>query len=316
MRFAFIEIQKAVFSVSILCRMMQVTRSGFYAWMKSEPSQRDREDARLSKKLKQAHEDSKGNYGAPRLHEELEKQGEKTSQKRVARLMKQASIQGKHLKRFKTPTTDSEHEFPIGENMLAQDFSAKAPNQIWAADVTELVVPNSRLFLAVVLDLFSRKVVGWALSKVNDTALAETALKMGIETRAMNEIWIHHSDKGSPYASVDYQKLIASAGGVCSMSGTGNCYDNAVMESFNATFKRELGERFASEEDTRAKAFEYIEVFYNRKRFHSTLGRAISPTEFEENYFACAKAERFSTGFESPPLEPPQSTFANGGELM
>jgi putative transposase len=295
MRFAFIEIEKACFTVSMLCRVMQVTRAGFYAWKNALPSLREQEDARLSGLLKQAHEDSRNTYGAPRLHQALEKQGIRTSEKRVARLMKSASIKGKHWKRFKVPTTDSNHEFPIAENMLAQDFTANAPNQIWASDVTELVVPNSRLFLAVVLDLFSRKVVGWSLSKVNDAMLAETALNRGLSTREMNGIWIHHSDKGSPYASFNYQKLIDGSGGVCSMSGTGNCYDNAVVESFNATFKRELGERFSCEEDAQGKVFDYIEVFYNRQRFHSTLGRGTSPAEFEEKHFACVKAAEFST---------------------
>jgi putative transposase len=301
MRFAFIRLEKACFTVSMLCRVLQVSRAGFYVWNKNVPSKHKQEDKRLAELVAAAHDGSRKIYGAPRVHEALEKQGVRTSEKRVARLMKEAGLEGKRFKRFKVPTTDSKHTLPIEENMLAQDFTAQAPNQIWASDVTELVVPNHRLFLAVVLDIFSRKLVGWALSKVNDTSLVETALQRALSSREMNGLWIHHSDKGSPYASFHYRNLIDNSCGICSMSGAGNCFDNAVVESFNATLKRELGERFASDEEAEVKLFDFIEVFYNRERFHSTLGRGTSPLEFEENYW---NAQSFPQSYQSPPAPP------------
>jgi putative transposase len=285
MRFAFIDAEKARHSVSILCRCLRVTRSGFYAWTHRGLSARARRDVVLRTKLRAFHAASKQRYGRPRLWKDLQEAGEAVSEKRVARLMREAQIEGKAPKRFKQ-TTNSDHTDPIAANLLGRDFTAAAPNQRWAGDTTEFVIGDgAKVYLAAVLDLYSRFVVGWALSAVNDRRLTLKALEMAVRRRCPEPGLLHHSDRGCTYTCEDYQTYLAARGITCSMSRRADCYDNAVMESFFASVKKEEAERFPSYGDAKAALFDYIEVFYNAKRRHSTLGQ-ISPAAFERRVAA------------------------------
>ena len=280
MRFAFIAAKKAEHRVTILCRCMQVTRSGFYAWARRGLSARAQRDRVLRTKLRAFHAASGHRYGRPRLWKDLREDGEAVSEKRVRRLMRAEQIQGRVPKRFKQ-TTNSDHQDPIAANVLARDFTAAAPNQRWVSDTTEFVIgENAKLYLAAILDLFSRFVVGWAISAVNDRRLTLKALEMAVARRCPDPGLLHHSDRGCTYTCEDYQMYLASQGITCSMSRRGDCYDNAVMESFFATVKKEEAERFPSSSDAKMALFDYIEVFYNQRRRHSTLGQ-ISPAAFE-----------------------------------
>ena len=223
---------------------------------------------------------SRQRYGSPRIHADLIDQGERVSRKRLIRLMQEDGLEARARKRFKH-TTMSEHDQPVAANLLARRFDAPQPNQRWVGDTTEFVIGGSgKLYLAAVLDLFSRFVVGWAVSAVNDRHLAMRALAMALKRRCPDAGLLHHSDQGSPYASEDYQTMLEARGITCSMSRRGNCYDNAVMESFFSTVKSELRDRFDSNGEAKMELFDYIEVFYNQRRRHSTLGQ-ISPAAFE-----------------------------------
>jgi putative transposase len=246
MRFAFIAAKKAEHRVTILCRCMRVTRSGFYAWARRGLSARAQRDLVLRTKLRAFHAASGDRYGRPRLWKDLREDGEAVSEKRVRRLMRDEQIQGRVSKRFKQ-TTNSDHTDPIAANVLARDFTAAAPNQRWVSDTTEFVIGDgAKLYLAAVLDLFSRFVVGWAISAVNDRRLTLKALEMAVARRCPDPGLLHHSDRGCTYTCEDYQPYLAGQGITCSMSRRGNCYDNAVMESFFATVKKEEAERFPS----------------------------------------------------------------------
>ena len=284
MRFAFIAAEKADYSVALLCRCLQVTRSGFYAWRGRSPSARAERDGVLRTKLRAFHTASRQRYGRPRLWKDLREDGEAVSEKRVARLMREAQIQGRVPKRFKQ-TTDSQHTDPIAANVLARDFTAAAPNQRWVSDTTEFVIGDhsGKLYLAAILDLFSRFVVGWAVSAVNDRRLTLKALEMAVQRRCPDPGLLHHSDRGCTYTCEDYQTYLGARGVICSMSRRGDCHDNAVAESFFATVKKEQGERFLSYGDAKMALFDYIEVFYNQRRRHSTLGQ-ISPATFERGH--------------------------------
>jgi len=277
-RFAFIA-EKAELGVTRLCRALSVSRAGYYAWRGRPRSSHAVADVRLRVLVREAHELAHGRYGRPRVHRALRKQGIRISGKRVGRLMREEGLVGRFRRRFRC-TTMSEHDQPVAANLLDQVFVATAPNRRWVGDTTELVIPNGRLFLAVILDLYSRFVVGWALSAINDRHLTIRALDMALRRRCPGAGLLHHSDRGSTYASEDYQSVLAKHGIICSMSRRGNCYDNAVMESWNGTLKNELGERFENPMDAKTKLFEYIEVFYNQERLHSSLDYA-SPAEFE-----------------------------------
>ena len=230
--------------------------------------------------VRASHAESRCRYGSPRVHEDLREQGEAVSRKRVARLMRLEGLCARARKRFKS-TTMSEHDQPVAANVLDRDFIADAPNQRWVADTTEFVTGSGgKLYLAAVLDLFSRFLVGWAVSATNDRHLVIKALQMALKRRRPPLGLLHHSDRGSPYASEDYQAVLKARGMLGSMSRRGDCYDNAVMESWFSTVKHELGERFESCGHARMELFDYIEVFYNQQRRHSTLGQ-ISPAEFE-----------------------------------
>ncbi len=280
MRFRFIAAEKATHAVTVLCRCLRVTRSGFYAWQRRPVSARAHVDARLRVQIRAAYAASRGTYGSPRIHQDLRADAVRVSRKRVVRLMRLEGLRGRGRRRYAV-TTLSDHDQPVAANLLRQQFSTGAPNQRWAGDTTELRIGASgKLYLAAILDLSSRFVVGWAVSTVNDRHLAIRALDMALHRRRPTPGLLHHSDQGSAYASVDYQRRLATHGIICSMSRRGNCYDNAVVESFFATVKREQGERFASHTDAQAALFDYIEVFYNQRRRHSTLGQ-ISPAAFE-----------------------------------
>ncbi len=280
MRFAFIAAKRAEHSVTILCRCMRVTRSGFYAWQRRGLSPRAQRDVLLRAKLRAFFEASHRRYGRPRLWKDLKEDGEAVSEKRVRRLMLDEQIRGWIPKRFKR-TTDSNHQDPIAPNVLDRDFTAARPNQRWAGDTTEFVIGDSaKLYLAAIVDLYSRFVVGWAISAVNDRRLTLKALEMAVQRRCPDPGLLHHSDRGCTYTCEDYQRYLTAHGITCSMSRRADCYDNAVMESFFATVTKELGDRFPSYSEAKMAVFDYIEVFYNQRRRHSTLGQ-ISPAAFE-----------------------------------
>lgn len=280
MRFAFISAQKARWPVAVLCRVLAVSKSGFYSWLGRPESDRAREDRRLAVLTRKAHEESEKRYGSPRVHKELQAQGIPISRKRVIRLMQEQGLKGKGPRRRFVKTTDSNHLLPVAPNLLDRNFQASMPNERWVGDTTYLRTPDGWLYLAAIIDLYSRFVVGWAVSTVNDRHLAIRALEMALGRRCPDEGLIHHSDRGSQYASGDYQEQLDRNGITCSMSRKGDCYDNAAMESWFARLKTELGEDFENEQVARQELFQYIEVFYNQKRLHSTLGY-VSPAEFE-----------------------------------
>jgi transposase InsO family protein len=282
MRFAFIAAEKARHSVTCLCRCLRVTRSGFYAWTTRGLSARALRDVVLRTKLRAFHAASGHRYGRPNLWKDLQEDGEAVSEKRVARLMREDGIRGKVRRRVKT-TTMSDHDDPIAPNVLDRDFTADGPNQRWVGDTTEFRIgEHGKLYLAAILDLYSRFVVGWAISAVNDRRLTLKALEMAVRRRCPAPGLLHHSDRGCTYTCEDYQAYLASHGITCSMSRRADCYDNAVMEAFFSTVKREEAEDFPSYSDAKMALFDYIEVFYNHRRRHSTLGR-ISPARFERD---------------------------------
>ena len=240
-------------------------------------AQRDR---RLKVLVRASFDESKQRYGSPRIHEDLIEQKERVSRKRVIRLMQEDGLKARVRKRFKC-TTMSDHDQPVAGNLLDRQFTAEAPNQRWVGDTTEFVIGESgKLYLAAILDLFSRFIVGWAVSAVNDRHVTIRALEAALKRRCPDAGLLHHSDQGCTYASEDYQTILDGRGIVCSMSRRGDCYDNAVMESFFSTVKSELADRFDSFGEAKMELFDYIEVFYNQRRRHSTLGQ-ISPAAFE-----------------------------------
>ena len=262
------------------CRALRVSPSGFYAWHTRPTSARAQRDERLRVQVRAAHAASRGRYGRPRVWKDLHEAGEHVSQKRVARLMREEGLRGRVRKRFRS-TTMSEHDQPIAPNVLARQFAAERPNQRWVGDTTEFVIGSSaKLYLAAILDLYSRFIVGWAVSAVNDRHLTLRALDMAVKRRCPDPGLLHHSDQGCTYASEDYRSRLEQHGITCSMSRRGNCYDNAVIESWFSTVKSEEAERFESYAHAKEALFDYIEVFYNQRRRHSTLGQ-ISPAEFE-----------------------------------
>ena len=285
MKCAWIQTEKATYPIAKLCRWLDVTRSGFYAWRARPESTHARDDRRLKVLVRASFEASKHRYGSPRVHEDLLEQDEHVSRKRVVRLMQEDGLQARRRKRY-TLTTMSDHDQPVAANLLDRHFEADAPNQRWVGDTTEFVIGGSgTLYLAAILDLFSRFIVGWAVSAVNDRHVTIKVLEMALKRRCPEIGLLHHSDQGCTYASEDYQALLDARGIVCSMSRRGNCYDNAVMESFFSTVKSELGEHFDSHGDAKMELFDYIEVFYNQRRRHSTLGQ-ISPAAFERRVAA------------------------------
>jgi putative transposase len=283
MKYVFMDEQAGIFRVTLMSRVLKVSRSGFYRWRKrqSHPSPRQQRRAELDQAVKQAFEARKARSGAPRLVLDLADAGLPFDRKTVANSMRRQGLRAKAAKKFKA-TTNSKHNLPVAPNLLQQDFSATAPNQKYVGDITYLWTDEGWLYLATVIDLYSRLVVGWSMSERMTAQLVCDALKMALWRRHMPTGVIVHSDRGSQYCSSAYQGLIKKHGLVCSMSAKGNCYDNACAESFFHSLKVEAihGERFGTREDMRQTVFEYIEVDYNRIRRHSANGY-ISPAAFE-----------------------------------
>jgi transposase InsO family protein len=263
---------------------MQVSKSGYYAWCSRPESGRSQQNEQLVEKIRKIHKDSDCSYGSPRIHVELKEQKVSCSLNRVARLMKLEGITAKQKRKF-VRTTDSDHDLPVKENKLNQEFTAAMPDQKWAADITYIWTAEGWLYLAVVLDLFSRRVVGWSMKPTMATCLVSNALQMALLGRRPAEGLLHHSDRGSQYASNDYQNRLDLAKADCSMSRKGNCYDNAVVESFFASLKRErvYQRQYRTRIEAQQDIFHYIEVWYNRKRRHSKLGYR-SPEQYEQHY--------------------------------
>jgi putative transposase len=258
MRFTFIAAKRAEHTVTILCRCLRVTRSGFYAWQGRAESAHACDDRRLKVLVQASFHESKQRYGSPRIHEDLIEQNERVSRKRLIRLMQEDGLVARARKRYKL-TTMSDHDQPVAANLLDRQFDADAPNQRWVGDTTEFVIGGSgKLYLAAILDLFSRFIVGWAVSAANDRHVTIKALEMALKRRCPEIGLLHHSDQGCTYASEDYQDILEARGIVCSMSRRGNCWDNAVMESFFSTVKSELGERFASNGEAKMALFDYV----------------------------------------------------------
>jgi putative transposase len=308
-------VEKADFPIATLCQVLKVSPSGFYAWRDRPASTHAQTDRRLRVLVRASFDESKQRYGSPRVHEDLLEQHEHVSRKRVVRLMQEDGLVARLRKRFKR-TTMSDHDQPVAANLLDRRFEADAPNHRWVGDTTEFVIGSSgtgRLYLAAILDLFSRFIVGWAVSAVNDRHVTIKALEMALKRRCPEIGLLHHSDQGCTYASEDYQILLAEHGIVCSMSRRGNCHDNAVMESFFSTVKTELADRFDSCGEAKMQLFDYIEVFYNQRRRHSTIGQ-ISPATYERRTVEegmDAMGNRTDRGF---PQRPHPSLFSGKEE--
>jgi putative transposase len=284
MRYQFIEDHRQEFRVTLMCRVLDVSSSGYYAWRKRPSSVREMANNALLKEIKAAHQASNGVYGSPRIYHEV-KGKVQCSENRVARLMKKHGIAAKQKKRYKR-TTKANGAHPVTPNLLNQDFSAAAPNKKWTTDITYIPTLEGWLYLAVVLDLFSRRVVGWAMSARMTSNLVIDAFKMAVRQRQPAIGLIHHSDRGSQYTGSAYQQLLKDNHCRVSMSGTGNCYDNAPAESFFGSLKMELIHHtiYNTRDQARADIFFYIEAFYNRQRRHSTLGY-VSPEVYEATFY-------------------------------
>lgn len=283
MRFAFIEVEKVSYPLSILCRVMEVTKGGFHVWRTRPLSAKKTRDIRLKAQVRAIFEEHKKRYGSPRVFRQLQKAGACTSEKRVARIMREESLVAQRVKRFKI-TTDSAHGKAVSKNVLARDFEADAPNQKWVGDITYLRCIGGWLYLAVIIDLFSRKVVGFAFRKTMEAELPAEALEMGFILRGNPKGVLHHSDRGSQYVSELYKELLEEALATCSMSRKGNCWDNAVAESFFSTLKFEVLTDVDLDGHSTARQLicaiaDYIR-YYNNQRMHSTLDYR-SPVEFE-----------------------------------
>lgn len=284
MKYAYIKENKDPWSVRAQCRVLEVSRPGYYQWIKRPPSLRDEANDHLDEKIKAIFDQHKSRYGSPRITKELLEQGNSASENRVAKRMNALDLKAKQAKKFKV-TTDSFHTNPVAPNVLAQNFTASRPNEKWVQDITYVWTSAGWLYLAVVIDLFNRQVVGWSMSKRINQKLVCDALTMALWRRHFPKHVIVHSDRGSQYCSKRYQQLIKDNKLMCSMSGKGCCYDNAVAESFFHTLKVESihGERFKTREDAQQTIFEYIEIYYNKVRRHSALGYQ-APERYEQLY--------------------------------
>jgi putative transposase len=282
MRFRFIEDRRTDYPVRVLCEVLEVSPAGYYAWRSRPESQRSAANRELVDDIKQVHRDVCGRYGSPRIHRELKDRGRGVSRGRIERLMRHHGIRAIMARPRWVRTTNSRHNLPIAPNLLDRNFVAAAPNQVWLADITYVETDKGWLYLATVMDLYSRRIVGWAMADHLRTELPLAALRMAIAAKRPGAGLIHHSDRGVQYASEEYRKVIRSAGFQASMSRKGNCYDNAPMESFFHTLKTELvhHRHYETREDARRDIFAYIEGFYNRTRRHSAIGY-ISPIAME-----------------------------------
>ena len=282
MRYRCIHRRRSQYPVAMMCRVLKVSDSGYYDWRKRPESERAKADRELLRVIRRIHVETKQTYGRPRMTAELKDEGYRCGERKVGRLMREAGLRGCPLRRFKV-TTQSDPSHPVAPNLLQQDFRAKGPNQRWAADITYISTRRGWLYLAVVMDLYSRRIVGWSMDRWISRHLVIDALSMAVDQRRPEGGVIHHSDRGSQYTSDDFRDELEAHGIECSMSSRANCYDNAVVESFFGILKRERVNRvrYRDRDEARADIFEYIECFYNRKRRHGYLGN-ISPAAFEE----------------------------------
>jgi putative transposase len=282
MKYQFMAEHRHKYPITLMCRVLEMSVSGYYAWSKRPPSQHSREDAYLAERVKTAFQANRSVYGSPRIHAELQAQGITCARKRVARLMREQGLFAQRP-RHRTITTKSEPGAQVAPNLLQRDFSADEPNTKWVADTTYIWTAEGWLYLAVVLDLFSRMVVGWSMAAIQDATLVTQALYMAVARRRPQAGLLHHTDRGSTYTSESYQALLQQEGMVASMSRTADCYDNAAMESFFHSFKGEClaDQSFQTRAQARSSTFDYIETFYNRTRRHSTL-QYLSPLAYEQ----------------------------------
>ena len=281
MKFRFISAHREAFKVGRMCTLLKVSRSGYYAWLSRPESRRSCENRALKDKIRVFHAASHSIYGSPKIYKDLIGDGVRCGKNRVARIMRESGIRSRTKKKFKA-TTNSRHNLPVAPNLLNQDFTVDAPDRTWVSDITYIHTEKGWLYLAVLLDLFNREVVGWATSSRMTRQLAIDALQMALGRQTPEKGMIHHSDRGSQYASGDYQKILSTHGMTCSMSRKGNCYDNAVAESFFRLLKTEWVNhyRYLSRSQATQSLFYYIEIFYNRKRRHSALEYA-TPQEYK-----------------------------------
>ena len=288
MRYEFIESHRDEFPIKLMCNVLGIVRQSYYAWRNRGPSQREQENEKLLEEIKEIHRHSRQTYGSPRIHQALKAQGIVVGRNRVARLMREHGIRAIQ-KRKKKWTTDSSHSLPIAPNLVNRQFEVDGSDKLWLADLTYVRTEEGWLYLAAILDVHSRKVVGWAMDQTMSRKLCMDALGMAVMVRQPGEGLVHHSDRGSQYASADYQAMLEEHGIHCSMSRKGDCWDNAPMESFFGSLKTESLHRykFKTRNDARREIFEYIEIFYNRKRIHSALGFN-SPEAFETQVAAAA----------------------------
>jgi putative transposase len=289
-RFGFVDAEKAQYPVGVLCRALNVSRSGYYQWLRRPACERDRQDEQLSVSINASHRRSRRRYGSPRIHRDLRAQGIRVGRKRIERIMRERGIVARRKRRFRK-TTDSNHPFPTAPNVVSRCFQVERPNTIWAGDITYVWTEEGWLYLAVILDLFSRRVVGWAVDDTLDRRLALAALDRALAARRPPPGLVHHSDRGSQYASHDYRNSLSQRGLICSMSRKGDCWDNAVVESFFSTIKAELldDDTWPSKAAAENAIAAYIDGFYNLTRRHSTLDY-VSPAEFELRFQVAALA--------------------------
>ncbi len=282
MKYACIDRRRRRYPVCMMCGLLNVSRSGYYAWRARPESPRAKLDRALMSKIRRVHAKSNGVYGSPRVHAELVAAGVCVGRHKVARLMRLERLRGCPKRRFRV-TTQRDPSHPVAKNLLKRNFSTDAPNQRWASDITYISTHEGWLYLAVVMDLYSRRIVGWSMSRWMSRRIVLAALRMAIDARQPEGTLIHHSDRGAQYTSDDFRNALSRHGIECSMSSSGNCYDNAAVESFFGLLKRERVNRvrYTTRDEARAVVFDYIEVFYNRKRRHGYLGN-ISPADFEQ----------------------------------
>ena len=284
MTYRFIDQHKDQWSVRLLCETLAVSPAGYYAWRQRPASALQQRRDALVIEIRAIHAEVKARYGSPRIHAELLARGHDCCANTVAKLMRDNDIQAKTARKFRVTTTDSNHDLPVADNLLDRQFNAAAANEVWVADITYIPTDEGWLYLAAVEDLYSRRVVGWSMDDNMESRLVVDALEMAVQRRLPEEKLLAHSDRGSQYASEHYQRLLGRHGITCSMSRRADCWDNAPMESFFASLKKELvhDARFVTRAEARAAIFEYIEVFYNRQRRHSSLGY-VSPAEYEQS---------------------------------
>ncbi len=273
-----------------MCRVLSISSSGYYAWRARPESARARQDRELLGEIEALHAETRQSYGSPRIHKALKARGFSCGENRIARLMQLHEIKAKKPRSYKR-TTDSNHAMAVAENVLDRHFSPDHPDQVWVSDITYISTRQGWLYLAVVMDLYSRRIVGWSMQPRLRRDLVLDALKMALRGRRPAQGLLHHSDRGSQYASLDYQGLLDEGGIVCSMSRRGNCWDNAPVESFFASLKREWvpAQSYRTRAEAQSDIFEYLEIWYNRRRLHSSLGY-VSPVQYEATYYRTALA--------------------------